>query len=128
MEKHSINKLKGEVKKLVIGPTVTEEEAMASMRILQNFNQCMIGISSFEGETPWENHRDDEFLQVLDGEVDLLIIGNDGRVTKNLQGGDCFVVPADLWHRQTSRNGAKILFITSLEGNQSSMDESPSLS
>ncbi len=125
MKKHSINKIKNEIQNLVISPSVTEEQAEASMRILQNFNQCMIGLSNFSGTTPWECHQDDEFLQVLEGKVDLIIHGQAPNTSETLEASDCFVVPKGLWHRQSSRDGAKVMFITSVEGNQTSTDENP---
>lgn len=125
MKTHSINKIKNEVQKLVISPSVTEEQAEASMKILQNFNQCMVGISYFSGITPWERHKDDEFLQVVEGKVDVLVLTNEGRINESLQDGDCFVVPKGLWHRQFSQEGVKVMFITSLEGNQTSTEENP---
>ncbi len=42
-----------------------------------------------------------------------------------LEAGDCLVVPKKLWHRQISHHGAKIMFITSIEGNKTCMDEVP---
>ena len=125
MKKHSIGRVKDELKKLIINESVTEEQAEASMRILQNFNQCMIGLSHFSGTTPWECHEDDEFLQVLDGKVEVLVLNGTNKSNELLQSGDCFVVPKTLWHRQMSSDGAKIMFITSIEGNKMSMDEYP---
>jgi quercetin dioxygenase-like cupin family protein len=125
MEVHSITKIKDELPKLVISEAVTEEQAMESMRILGNFNRCMIGITHFSGTTPWERHEDDEFLQVLEGNVELLAVENGKRMSKRLRAGECFVVPKNLWHRQSSDGGGKVMFITSREGNQTSHEESP---
>ncbi|MBW4448102.1 MAG: cupin domain-containing protein [Spirirestis rafaelensis WJT71-NPBG6] len=125
MKTYSINKIKNEVQKLVISPSVTEEQAEASMKSLQNFNQCMLGIVYFSGTTPWECHKDDEFLQVVEGKVDVMVLTNEGRINQSLQGGDCFIVPKGLWHRQFSQQGVKVMFITSLEGNQTSTEENP---
>ena len=124
MEVHSITNIKNELPKLVISEAVTEEQAMASMRILGNFNQCMMGITHFSGTTPWERHEDDEFLQVLEGTVELLAVDKDKRTSKRLQAGECSVVPKNLWHRQSS-DGGKVMFITSREGNQTSHEDIP---
>ena len=52
MTKHAVSKLKNELQMLVISESMTEQQAEASMRILQDFNQCMVGLSHFSGSTP----------------------------------------------------------------------------
>ncbi|RUT08347.1 hypothetical protein DSM106972_015150 [Dulcicalothrix desertica PCC 7102] len=117
--------LKHNIPKLVISPSVTQEQAEASMMLLQNFNQCIMGLAHFSGMTPWERHQDDEFLQILEGKVDVIILTPEKTITESLQEGECFVVPKDVWHKQSSSEGVKLMFITSLEGNQTSMEEYP---
>src|SRR5262245_41219353 len=86
---------------LKVTATTTAAEADAALLQLANFNQCMVGVIRFAGETPWERHPDDEMLYVVDGVVDVTIIDKDGAlsVTKVHKGEIC-IVPADRWHRQ----------------------------
>ncbi len=95
------------------------------MKMLGNFNQCMMGLVCFSGLTPWERHPDEELLQILEGEVDVTII-NDGNISKvTLYPGSILIVPRRLWHKQYSHKGVKLLFVTSLEGNEHSEAEDP---
>jgi hypothetical protein len=55
------------LKQLNIAEETSESEAEKSMRFLGTFNQCMYGMVNFIGETPWELHPDDEYLQVIEG-------------------------------------------------------------
>jgi mannose-6-phosphate isomerase-like protein (cupin superfamily) len=117
--------LKHDIPKLVISPSVTQEQAEASMMLLQNFNQCIMGLAHFSGTTPWERHQDDELIQILEGKVDIIILNPEKVITESLQAGECFVVPSCIWHKQHSQEGVKLLFITSQEGNETSMEENP---
>lgn len=113
------------VGKLEIAEQTTSNDASAAMKILGNFNQCVIGLVCFSGLTPWERHPDDELLQILEGEVDVTILGN-GEVSEvTLYTGSIFVIPRGLWHKQHSSEGVKLLFVTSQEGNQESRAEDP---
>lgn len=113
------------VTKLEIAEQTTSEDASAAMKILGNFNQCMVGLACFSGLTPWERHPDDELLYALEGEVNVTILGDGDRREVTLHPGSIFVVPRSLWHNQHSRVGVKLLFVTSLEGNEKSDAEDP---
>lgn len=53
------------LRQLVITPAMSDEEAATSMQFLAPFNQCMLGVVCFSGQTPWERHPEgDELLQV----------------------------------------------------------------
>ena len=112
---------------LEVDGETTNDEASAAMKILSNFNQCMIGMVSFSGLTPWECHQDDELLQIVEGEVDVTILAENETQKITLQSGSIFVVPQGLWHNQSSPQGVKLLFITSQEGNETS-EEDPRIS
>jgi quercetin dioxygenase-like cupin family protein len=99
--------------KLEIGSQTTSEDAGAAMKILGDFNQCMVGIVYFSGTTPWERHPDDELLQILEGEVVVTILGDEVREIL-LSIGSVFVVPRGLWHKQHSDRGVKLLFMNDL--------------
>ena len=112
--------------KLEISESTTAEEAGAAMKILASFNQCMVGLVSFSGLTPWERHPDDELLHILEGEVDVrLLLAEGGEQCFTLHADSVFIVPANLWHNQFSRNGTKLLFVTSQQGNEESTAEDP---
>jgi mannose-6-phosphate isomerase-like protein (cupin superfamily) len=113
------------VGKLEIAQQTTVEDASAAMKMLGDFNQCMMGLVCFSGLTPWERHPDDELLQILEGEVDVTILTDTGTKEVTLQAGSIFVVPRDLWHKQHSIKGVKLLFITSQMGNEVSEAENP---
>jgi quercetin dioxygenase-like cupin family protein len=113
------------IDKLEIGEQTTKDDAGAAMKIVSAFNQCMVGLVSFSGQTPWERHPDDEFLQVLEGEVEITILGDDEIRTETLHAGSIFVIPHSLWHKQYSQQGVKLLFLTSQAGNEESDLEEP---
>ena len=114
--------------KLEISPNMTEESAMESMRFFSSFNHCTIGVVHFSGKTPWERHSDgDELLQVVSGTIEVTTVTNEGESKTSLRQGSILVVPKGLWHRQYSADGARLLFATPAEGNESSWAENPTL-
>ncbi len=113
--------------KLSVNEETTNDEASAAMKILSSFNQCMVGMASFSGLTPWERHQDDELLQIVEGEVDVTILAEDEVRKITLYPGSVFIVPQGLWHNQSSTQGVKLIFITSQEGNETS-EEDPRIS
>jgi mannose-6-phosphate isomerase-like protein (cupin superfamily) len=126
MQAHDIrDALKG-VGVLAITPAMTEEDAMAAMRPIGTFNQCLLGLTRFSGQTPWERHPGgDELLQVLDGDVDVTVLTDEGRMHATLRPGSVCVVPSGLWHRQHAVRGVALLFATPVEGGETSWAEDP---
>jgi quercetin dioxygenase-like cupin family protein len=86
----------------------------------------MHGMVNFIGETPWELHPDDEYLQVIEGDVKVILFAPENQTEISLSIGDVFIVLKKVWHRQFSQHGVKLLFITSFEGNQHSTADNPS--
>ena len=87
------------------------------------FNDCYVGVFSYSGESPWEQHTQDELLQVIEGEVTLIF--KEPHHTYTAKAGDTIIVPAHSWHRQIS-NGVSLLFITAKEGtNHAAVDRVP---
>ncbi|MEA5505347.1 cupin domain-containing protein [Halotia wernerae UHCC 0503] len=115
----------GSVGELKIAKQTTSDDVRAAMKMLGNFNQCIMGLVYFLGSTPWERHPDDELLQILEGEVDVTILSDSGVDEVTLYTGSIFIVPRGLWHKQHSYKGVKLLFITSQEGNEASEAEDP---
>ncbi|WP_019505037.1 cupin domain-containing protein [Pleurocapsa sp. PCC 7319] len=113
------------LKQLQIADKTSENDAEKSMRFLGTFNQCIYGMVNFIGETPWELHPDDEYLQVIDGNVEVTLLAKENRTEISLSAGDIFTVPKEVWHRQFSEHGVKLMFITSSEGNQHSTKDNP---
>jgi mannose-6-phosphate isomerase-like protein (cupin superfamily) len=113
------------VSKLEIAEQTTSEDASTAMNMLGTFNQCMMGLVHFSGLTPWERHPDDELLQILEGDVEVILF-EESRVREiNLHPGSIFIVPSRVWHRQHSPNGVKLMFLTSQEGNEHSDAQDP---
>ncbi|NEQ19425.1 MAG: cupin domain-containing protein [Microcoleus sp. SIO2G3] len=83
-----------------------------------------VSASSSEGGTE-TRHQDDELLHILEGEVDVTVLAEDGVRAVSLQAGSMFIVPRGLWHNQLSRQGVKLVFVTSQEGNEESSAEDP---
>lgn len=128
METLDIRTAVGGLRELAITPAMTEEEAATSMQFLAPFNQCMLGVVCFSGQTPWERHPDgDELLQVLEGGVEVEVLTDDGSVRRTVAKGEVFVVPRGLWHRQLARITTTLLFATPIEGGENSWAADPRL-
>jgi quercetin dioxygenase-like cupin family protein len=82
------------------------------MRELLPLNST-VGVGRFSVQTPWERHPDDdELLHILEGEVQLTVLNDDGPIEATVRAGSIFVVPRALWHRQLARTTATVLFMT----------------
>ena len=81
---------------------------------LAAFNKGMVGVfRTSAGVSPWERHPDDdEFLHVLEGEVEITIITSEGWKTATVAAGAVFIVPRGLWHRHTIQEKLVELFVT----------------
>lgn len=96
-----------------IADTLDEME----FRELESFNDGHLGVfwSSAGGPSPWEMHPDtDEFLQVLEGEIEVEILPHgkgEGSLLRLRAGAYC-VVPKGCWHRQTLIARSKELYVT----------------
>ena len=79
-----------------------------------SFNKGTVGIFRMSaGVSPWERHPDDdEFLHVLEGEVEITVITPEGWKTASVTAGAVFIVPRGLWHRHTIRENLVELFVT----------------
>jgi quercetin dioxygenase-like cupin family protein len=111
---------------LVISRDMTEEDAATSMRFLEPFNECTLGVVRFSGETPWERHPEgDELLYILKGEVVVTVLSDLGSNSSTLTAGSVCVVPRGLWHRQRADADSAVLFATPTEGAENSWAEDP---
>lgn len=104
-------------------------QADAAVRALDELNGSMLGLVRFAGLTPWEIHPDgDELLHVLEGEVEVTVLTDDGPVRDVLRAGAIFIVARNLWHRQRARPSVTLLFSTPAERTAHSWAEDPRLS
>jgi uncharacterized cupin superfamily protein len=88
MKAHDIRAVLSGVPGLTITASTTAEEADAS------FNEGGIFVGRYFGQPPWERHpKADELLHVLDGEVDVAVLTDDGPVHVTVRAGSIFVVP-----------------------------------
>ncbi|WP_312163002.1 cupin domain-containing protein [Phenylobacterium sp.] len=95
------------------------------MRVLAPFNQCMAGMIRFAGTTEWERHPDDEFLYVVEGQVEVTILAGGDTRRETLRPGLACVVPAGAWHKQRTPGGVTLIYITSAAGTDHSAAETP---
>ena len=99
--------------KLVITEATTAAEASAAFPCLAPFNQGGIFAGRFSGETPWECHpTGDELLYVVDGAVEVTILGEAGPEVCTARAGQVVVVPTGLWHRQRPLPEVALLTMT----------------
>jgi quercetin dioxygenase-like cupin family protein len=83
-------------------------------RRLAPFNGGEVGVFwASSGVSPWERHPDDEeLLQVIEGSVDIEVLGDDGSRITTLEAGSILVVPRGHWHRHRHRGLVKELYLT----------------
>jgi uncharacterized cupin superfamily protein len=80
--------------------------------------RCSAGIS------PWERHpEDEELLHVIEGEVDIEVLTDDGPRLKRVRAGSVFVVPRGLWHRHRVPAKLQELYLTPGPTESSSADD-----
>ena len=92
-----------------------------TMRFLAPLNRCTIGVSSFSTESHWERHpAGDELLYLLEGEVDITTLTEDGPVYANARAGSLFICPQGRWHRLSPRSPVSLLFATPGDGTEHS--------
>ncbi|TMA53519.1 MAG: cupin domain-containing protein [Deltaproteobacteria bacterium] len=123
---HDLRAALGGLPELAITSSTTAEEADAAVRTITALDQCMLGVMRYSGLTPWERHPDgDELLHVLEGEVDVTVLTDDGPAEVNVRAGSVFVCPRGLWHRQRPRPAVTMLFGTPVETEEVSWAEDP---
>jgi mannose-6-phosphate isomerase-like protein (cupin superfamily) len=127
MEPHDVPSALAALTELRVSAATTASDAAAAMRMLASFNDCMVGIVRFSGQTPWERHPGDELLYVVQGSVDVTVLLDDGAHDATLHAGSVFVVPAGRWHRQAPRPTASLMFVTPAQGTDASWSEDPRL-
>jgi quercetin dioxygenase-like cupin family protein len=123
---HDVAALLAALPELDVTRATTDDQAIAAVRALDTLNGAMLGMVRFSGLTPWERHPGgDELLYVLDGEVEVTVLGDDRTVRATLRRGSTFGVPSGLWHRQHAQPSVALLFVTPAEQTGTSWAEDP---
>jgi len=123
---HDVDATLNGLPELTITASTTGAEADAAVRTITRLDQCMLGVMRYSGLTPWERHPDgDELLHVLDGEVDVTVLAEDGPAEVTVRAGSVFVCPRGLWHRQRPRPAVTMLFGTPSKTTEVSFADDP---
>ncbi|MFT8417787.1 MAG: cupin domain-containing protein [Acetobacter sp.] len=96
----------------------TETVSQTGLKILFPFGKHDVGLLKFKGSTPWEEHPNDEFLLVVDGQTTLTLRTQEGETQATAKKGDVLVVPGKTWHRQDAPEAVTLMFLTNHDGNQ----------
>lgn len=89
------------------------------------FNRGQLGVFwCSAGTSPWERHpEDEELLQVIEGEVDIEVLTDEGPVVTTVHAGSLFVVPRGLWHRHRVSTKLTELYLTPGPSEMSTADD-----
>ncbi len=89
------------------------------------FNDKNFGACTVTGVSPvWEMHPDtDEFFLVLEGEVEFVLLEEQGAKSYVAGEGSTFVVPRGIWHKPGAPKGASFLYFTPGESLHSDLDD-----
>lgn len=80
---------------------------------MEPFDGGATWIGRWSGESPWEKHsKGDEFIHVLKGEVEVVLITATGKKSVFVPEGNIFVVPKNLWHKQVAQFEVVVLGAT----------------
>jgi quercetin dioxygenase-like cupin family protein len=110
---HDVRAALHDLPELAITRATTDAEADAAVRTLTTLGPATVGVMRYSGLTPWERHPDgDELLHVLDGEVDVTVLADEGTRHVIVPAGSIFVCPRGLWHRQLPRPSVTMLYGT----------------
>ena len=123
MSKSDLNELWQGLEQLDLAQRPTYEQAMASAHQFPEFHGCQLMLARFRGQPPWEKHPGTELIVVLDGEVELTLLGEE-RETHTLGPGALFLMPPNTWHRSNAAEGVVVLVATP-PGGESSVAEDP---
>ena len=123
---HELRSVLAGLPALDVRADTTAAQAESAVQPLDELNGSMLGLVRFAGLTPWEIHPDgDELLHVLEGEVEVTVLRDEGPVRATLRPGSVFVVGKNLWHRQQARPAVALLFATPASRTDHSWAEDP---
>lgn len=89
------------------------------------FNRGTVGMfRAGVGTSPWELHPDDdELLYVIEGEVEIEVLTDEGSRTTGVRAGSLFVVPRGHWHRHRVSQSLVEIYVTPGETRHSGADD-----
>src|SRR5271154_2222801 len=126
LREHDLRAALREVPHLTITDATTGEDAEAATRNVAKIGNLTLGVMSYTGQTPWERHPDgDELLLVLDGELEVTALTDEGPVKRKLRAGEAFVCPQGLWHRQNAEKSVSMLYGTPTATSEISTADDP---
>jgi PhnB protein len=126
LREHDLRAALREVPHLTITDATTGEDADAATRNVAKIGNLTLGVMSYTGQTPWERHPDgDELLLVIDGELEVTALTDEGPVKRTLRAGEAFVCPQGLWHRQFAEKSVSMLYGTPIATSEISTADDP---
>jgi len=101
---------------IACGEVKTLEEDRVAFPRLGSVGAFGVFVGRFMGSSPWEIHREEELLYVLDGRTEVTLLLENREETFAVEAGQLFIVPAKVWHRQTATEHAALLAVVAEEG------------
>ncbi|MEM7272405.1 MAG: cupin domain-containing protein [Actinomycetota bacterium] len=92
-------------------PPVVPDEVENAFAMLSEFGNGGVFATSFSGKTPWERHRGDELVLVIEGQGELILLIDDEEERRELSKGQLIIVPEKTWHRFET-TGLQVLGVT----------------
>lgn len=106
--------------------TDTLEQIRSSGARLGSFDDGDIRLSRWSGRSPWERHVDgDELFYILEGEVEMTLLGESDSTVVTVPEGSVFVIPRATWHRLLAPRVVTVLTIRACEHGPVSFAEDP---
>lgn len=94
-------------------PTSSGEDLSKAFTTLAPFEGGGVFVGTYEGEGAWERHTaGDEFVQIIEGCADLVLLLDSGEQILELLEGMVTVVPKGKWHRFISKGRVSVLTAT----------------
>jgi quercetin dioxygenase-like cupin family protein len=90
------------------------------------FDGRSVKVSRFSEHPRWELHpQGDELLQVIEGELQVILLDGTERTEIVLGPGQVFIIPANVWHSPLARGPVCLLSMADYEGTRVSNDDDP---
>ena len=106
----------------------TRDQVTSTVRRFGDLDKYSIAGRRFRGTSPWELHpQEDELLYIVDGEMEVTLLGEEGSTTVTLGPGCLFVVPKATWHQQYARETVMSWGVTATHADQISFADDPRL-
>jgi quercetin dioxygenase-like cupin family protein len=110
---HDLNAVLRATPAVTISAASTGAQVDEAFRRLASFNESTLFVGRFTGRSPWERHRGgDELLYILEGEVEITVLTDDGPVPTVARANSLFICPKGLWHRLHAPGGVTALYAT----------------